>query len=193
MELKIWKMQKNWYKEMVVYQIWPRSFCDGDGDGIGDLKGILSKLDYIKELGVEILYYPFNRQRGAYKVIMRNRFMFIKDNLHPVMEKIVLLHELGHDSLHREEATQVGGFKEFNIFDMRDNRMEFEANVFASQIALPDDDFIELAERGYDTEQIARALRSDINLVAIKGDLLRSQGYQFNHQEHRNDFLKYNR
>ena len=91
-----------------------------------------------KELGVEILYYPFNRQRGAYKVIMRNRFMFIKDNLHPVMEKIVLLHELGHDSLHREEATQVGGFKEFNIFDMRDNRMEFEANVFASQIALPD-------------------------------------------------------
>ena len=73
---------------------------------------------------------------------MRNRFMFIKDNLHPVMEKIVLLHELGHDSLHREEATQVGGFKEFNIFDMRDNRMEFEANVFASQIALPDDDFI---------------------------------------------------
>lgn len=124
---------------------------------------------------------------------MRNRFMFIKDNLHPVMEKIVLLHELGHDSLHREEATQVGGFKEFNIFDMRDNRMEFEANVFASQIALPDDDFIELAERGYDTEQIARALRSDINLVAIKGDLLRSQGYQFNHQEHRNDFLKYNK
>ena len=119
------------------------------------------------ELGVEILYYPFNRQRGAYKVIMRNRFMFIKDNLHPVMEKIVLLHELGHDSLHREEATQVGGFKEFNIFDMRDNRMEFEANVFASQIALPDDDFIELAERGYDTQQIARALRSDINLVAI--------------------------
>lgn len=63
----------------------------------------------------------------------------------------------------------------------------------ASQIALPDDDFIELAERGYDTEQIARALRSDINFVAIKGDLLRSQGYQFNHQEHRNDFLKYNK
>ena len=146
-----------------------------------------------KELGIEILYYPFNRQRGAYKVIMRNRFMFIKNDLHPVMEKIVLLHELGHDSLHREEATQVGGFKEFNIFDMRDNRMEFEANVFASQIALPDDDFIELAERGYDTQQIARALRSDINLVAIKGDLLRSQGYQFNHQEHRNDFLKYSK
>ena len=103
-----------------------------------DLCGTRDPHRIARELGVEILYYPFNRQRGAYKVIMRNRFMFIKDNLHPVMEKIVLLHELGHDSLHREEATQVGGFKEFNIFDMRDNRMEFEANVFASQIALPE-------------------------------------------------------
>ena len=111
-----------------------------------------------KELGIEVLYYPFNRQRGAYKVIMRNRFMFIKNNLHPVMENIVLLHELGHDTLHRAEATEIGGFEEFNIFDMRDCRMEYEANVFASQIALPDDDFLELAERGYDTQQIARAL-----------------------------------
>ena len=87
---------------------------------IVDLCGTRDPHRIARELGVEILYYPFNRQRGAYKVIMRNRFMFIKDNLHPVMEKIVLLHELGHDSLHREEATQVGGFKEFNIFDMRD-------------------------------------------------------------------------
>lgn len=146
-----------------------------------------------RELGVEVLYCPFERQKGAYKVIMRNRFMFVKENLHPVTESIVLLHELGHDTLHRDEATQIGGFKEFNVFDMRGNRMEYEANVFASQIALPDDDFIELAERGYDTQQIARALNSDINLVAIKGDLLRYQGYQFNQQEHRNDFLKYNR
>ena len=87
-----------------------------------------------KELGIEVLYYPFNRQRGAYKVIMQNRFMFIKNNLHPVMENIVLLHELGHDSLCRTEATEIGGFKEFNIFNMRDCRMEYEANVFASQI-----------------------------------------------------------
>ena len=78
-------------------------------------------------------------------MIYRIRFMFIKNNLHPVMENIVLLHELGHDSLCRTEATEIGGFKEFNIFNMRDCRMEYEANVFASQIALPDDDFLELA------------------------------------------------
>lgn len=143
-----------------------------------------------RELGVEVIYCPFDRQKGAYKVIMRNRFMFIKENLHPVMESIVLLHELGHDTLHRDEATQIGGFKEFNVFDMRGSRMEFEANVFASTVALPDDDFIELAERGYDTQQIARALSSDINLVAMKGDLLRYQGYNFRSQEYKRNFLK---
>ena len=48
---------KCWYKEMAVYQIWPRSFCDGNGDGIGDIKGIMSKLDYIKSLGVDAIWF----------------------------------------------------------------------------------------------------------------------------------------
>lgn len=48
---------KQWYKEMSVYQIWPRSFCDGNGDGIGDLWGVLSKLDYIKSLHVDAIWF----------------------------------------------------------------------------------------------------------------------------------------
>ncbi|MCR5485002.1 MAG: alpha-glucosidase [Clostridiales bacterium] len=50
-------MKKTWYKEMSVYQIWPRSFCDGNGDGIGDLEGVLSKLDYIKSLNVDAIWF----------------------------------------------------------------------------------------------------------------------------------------
>ena len=50
-------MKKTWFKELSVYQIWPRSFCDGNGDGIGDLKGVLSKLDYIKSLGVDAIWF----------------------------------------------------------------------------------------------------------------------------------------
>lgn len=46
-----------WYKEMTVYQIWTRSFCDGNGDGIGDLYGVLKKLDYIKSLGVDAIWF----------------------------------------------------------------------------------------------------------------------------------------
>ncbi len=49
--------KKQWYKDAVVYQIWPRSFCDGNGDGIGDLWGVLSKLDYIKSLGVDVIWF----------------------------------------------------------------------------------------------------------------------------------------
>lgn len=45
-----------WWKEAVFYQIYPRSFMDSDGDGIGDLKGIISKLDYLKELGINALW-----------------------------------------------------------------------------------------------------------------------------------------
>jgi oligo-1,6-glucosidase len=47
---------RKWWKEAIVYQIYPRSFKDSDGDGIGDLKGIISKLDYIKSLGVNVVW-----------------------------------------------------------------------------------------------------------------------------------------
>lgn len=49
-------MDKKWWKESVVYQIYPRSFCDSNGDGIGDLNGITGKLDYLKELGIDVIW-----------------------------------------------------------------------------------------------------------------------------------------
>ena len=49
-------MNRTWWKEAVVYQVYPRSFYDTDGDGIGDLRGIIEKLDYIKELGVDVIW-----------------------------------------------------------------------------------------------------------------------------------------
>ncbi len=49
-------MQQSWWKEGVVYQIYPRSFNDSNGDGIGDLRGIINKLDYLKRLGIDIIW-----------------------------------------------------------------------------------------------------------------------------------------
>ena len=46
----------DWYKEAVVYQIYPKSFCDSNGDGIGDIRGIISKLDYLKDLGINTVW-----------------------------------------------------------------------------------------------------------------------------------------
>lgn len=49
-------MQKKWWHEKIAYQIYPKSFCDSNGDGVGDLRGIISKLDYLKELGVNLVW-----------------------------------------------------------------------------------------------------------------------------------------
>ena len=49
-------MNKTWWKNSVIYQIYPRSFADSNGDGIGDIKGITQHLDYLKELGVDVIW-----------------------------------------------------------------------------------------------------------------------------------------
>lgn len=50
------ELKRAWWKESVVYQIYPRSFMDSNGDGIGDIPGIISKLDYLKELGIDVIW-----------------------------------------------------------------------------------------------------------------------------------------
>ena len=49
-------MTRNWWKESVIYQIYPRSFKDSDGDGVGDLGGIIEKLDYLQDLGIDLIW-----------------------------------------------------------------------------------------------------------------------------------------
>ena len=49
-------MEKKWWMDKTIYQIYPKSFCDSNGDGIGDIPGIIGKLDYLKNLGVDILW-----------------------------------------------------------------------------------------------------------------------------------------
>ena len=73
---------------------------------------------------------------------------------------------------------------------MQESRMGYEANVFASQVSLEDDEILEYIHRGYDIQQIASAMHSDINLVALKTDALIAQGYCLRHQDYTNSFLK---
>lgn len=49
-------MKKKWWQNAVVYQIYPRSFQDSNGDGIGDIKGIIQRLDYLEKLGINVIW-----------------------------------------------------------------------------------------------------------------------------------------
>ena len=143
--------------------------------------------DIAEQLGIIIMPVAFSKQKGVYKVIERNRFIFIKEDLSSELRKIVLLHEIGHDVLHRGEAKV---FQEFNIFDMKNDRMEYEANCFAAEIALPDNEVLEYVEYGYDIAMIAKCMNSDINLVALKIANLNRKGYNFRLQDSKSDFLR---
>lgn len=59
-------MNKTWWKEAVCYQVYPRSFMDSNGDGVGDLRGLISKLDYLQELGIDVIWIcPFYKSPNA--------------------------------------------------------------------------------------------------------------------------------
>ncbi|MDF2542942.1 MAG: malL [Herbinix sp.] len=91
------EIKRTWWKEAVIYQIYPRSFQDSDGDGIGDLKGIQSRLDYLKDLGVDALWlspiYDSPNDDNGYDI--RNYFDIMKE--FGTMEDFqVLLNEVHH-------------------------------------------------------------------------------------------------
>lgn len=140
-----------------------------------------------RHLNLQIRPVPFRTQKGVYKILAGQRFIFIKEDLDPVMQKIVLLHEIGHDQLHQKEAA---AFLEQDLFGQRTNRMEYEANFFAAELSLPDDELLEYIYRGMGIAEIASAMKSDQNLIAIKTSDMIRRGYSFHAQEHRNDFLK---
>ncbi|MCF0128135.1 MAG: hypothetical protein HUJ70_06165 [Pseudobutyrivibrio sp.] len=81
--------------------------------------------------------------------------------------------------------------QEFKLFETNGDRMEYEANVFAAQLSLPDEEILSYIEEGLDIQQIAGIMHTDVNLVALKNDTLIAQGYRFRRQDHTNTFLKF--
>ena len=143
-----------------------------------------------QELGIEVIERDFKKQNGVYNIVLNNDFIFIKQSLCEELKIIVLAHEIGHCVLHREEAINSGGFKDCNVFDKQNVVMEKEANIFAAQLLVCDNEMLELMNYGYDIKQIASQLNTDENLVAVKTDILFEKGYVVNKIEHKNDFLK---
>ncbi len=141
------------------------------------------------DLGILVRYRnDFKRLKGMYRVIMRNRFIFLNANMSERMTRIVCAHEIGHDQFHRHLAVE-SSLQEFMLYQMN-SRPEYEANIMATELLLDTRDVLDLVSDGYDVEQMARALSSDINLVALKLVHLRNEGYQLKFPEFRSDFLR---
>jgi len=139
--------------------------------------------------GVEVFFADLGSLKGMYKYLKRNRFAVINENLDDYTKNLVCAHELGHDILHRDLAKKLC-LQEFVLYDMK-SRPEYEANLFASEILLPDSEIFTLAHDGFDIEQIANALYTDINLVALKMASMNTRGYQFRTViDLKSDFLK---
>ena len=102
--------------------------------------------------------------KGMYCIVKRNRFIFLNKDLSPQMKRIVCAHEIGHDRLHRALAKK-HGLQEFVLYDMA-TKPEYEANIVAAEILLDSDEILEyIYDYGYTSEQIARAMHTDINLL----------------------------
>lgn len=142
-----------------------------------------------RELDIEILERDFRSQKGVYKTVLKNRFIFVKRDLCDCMKNLVIFHEIGHDQLHRDKADCCGGFSEYDIFDMRDHAMEYEANIFAAQFLIPDEELYECIGCGYDLQKTAAALGTDRNIVALKVEILKKKGAILNTQQYSNKFL----
>ena len=129
-------------------------------------------------MNIDVLFMDLGKLKGFYKRDGHNRFIIINDQICEPLQRIVCAHELGHDQLHRHIAEN-HTLQEFAIYDMK-SKPEYEANLFASEILLPDEKIFTLAREGYDVEQIAKELCTDVNLVAIKVASMNTRGYRFN-------------
>ena len=102
-----------WYKEMSVYHIWPRSFCDGNGDGIGDLWGVLSKLDYIKSLK-KIIAYDVKRTFPAHRGEFKTLYERVEELLRHHEERLALIEKVLKEEK-EANAYQIAGRLKWNM------------------------------------------------------------------------------
>ena len=129
-------------------------------------------------LGIEVLLRnDFKRQKGVFKIVANNSFIFVNANLSDEMLTLGCAHELGHALLHRSLGLQAG-LVEFEVFNIT-TQCEYDANVFAATLLLDDQEVLDAAQDGYDVVQTARSMGVNVNLMLLKMTEMNKQGYEF--------------
>ena len=121
----------------------------------------------------------FVTQRGASVIILGNRVIFINANLSEQMQRMVCAHELGHLLLHRASYGEEAWVLNHELFDMKDE-LEYEANVFAANLLIDDEEMIGYLEEGFNIVAVASSLDVNVNMVVLKMvEMNKQQGYNF--------------
>ncbi|MGL6064522.1 MAG: alpha,alpha-phosphotrehalase [Fusobacteriaceae bacterium] len=143
-------LEKDWWKNSTVYQIYPKSFCDNNGDGIGDIKGIISKLDYLNELGVDVLWttpmYVSPMRDNGYDIAdyynidpifgTMEDFNELLDEVHKKQMKLVMDMVINHTSIEHfwfKEALKGPDNKYHNYYIWKEGTPEKAPNNWASK------------------------------------------------------------
>lgn len=126
-------------------------------------------------LNITIKYGDFAQLKGFYNYAYRNRFIVINSRLDKIEQNITCSHELGHDRLHRKQA-KLGLMKDYMIYNVTD-LCERQANLFAAQLLIADDDFLDCVSMRYTHSEIATELNVHEELVLLKGTILNRQGH----------------
>ncbi|MBR3357965.1 MAG: ImmA/IrrE family metallo-endopeptidase [Solobacterium sp.] len=117
--------------------------------------------------GVHVRYINTKKQKGFCKIILNNPFIFLSQNMSEEMQKMTCAHELGHLFLHRSLLTANSFLLEYELFDIR-NTTELEANIFAADLLIDEEELKELLDAGSDMVTIASSLDINVNLLMIK-------------------------
>ena len=125
--------------------------------------------------------------KGFYIFENGKRYIVINSSLNSLLRRTVCAHELGHDMLHREMSA--GGIRENTLF-LTNNKTEREANIFAAEMLLTDDETLFVMEYSSDLNAAADELCVLPEILSYKLEILNHKGYRFNVRDIASDFLK---
>ena len=144
-------------------------------DRLVRLAGSRDPLRIARYLGIKIYYNDcLEELLGMYVCKWKHRIIILNNRLEYRLQQMVIAHELGHDLLHRQIASE-GAMQEFSLHSVGET--EYEANVVAAHILIDTDEVSGLAWEGYGVEQISGELGVDANLLLIKCKEMIRLGY----------------
>ena len=141
--------------------------------------GIRDPFRLAQLLDITVKYISTKRQKGLCAMIDDIPFIFVNRNMSEEMQRMTCAHELGHILLHADVLSGQKPLLEYELFDIR-NAAEFEANAFAANLLIDEQELLDLLHEGADMIAAASSLNINVNLLMIRLLQMRKEGHDIN-------------